>query len=87
MATQEIIEDVEEIIQMWEDGEYDNFKDVIIDCRSVLEELDPVADKEMYDKVMTTLKDATKEFQALVDEDPSVGDYADGLIDPALLEK
>lgn len=87
MSNQETIDDAKEIIQMYEDDEYDNFKDVIMDCRDMLDELSPENDKEVYDKMMAVLKSATQEFQELVDEDPSMAEYAEGLIDPALLEK
>jgi len=82
-----IIEEAKEILQMWEDGDYDNFKDAILDCRNILEELDSEKDKELYDKIMNMLKEATQEFQALIEEDPEMASYAEGLIDLSLLEK
>jgi len=84
-GTDELIEEAKEIIQMWDEDDYDNFKDVIQDCRGALEDL-PQDATNLRTELVRVLTEATTQFQELVDEDPSMADYAEGLIDPAYVK-
>ncbi len=77
--------DAKEIILMWKNDEYDNFKDVIEDCRDMLKVLPKKSD--LREKIVKVLTEATTQFKKLMDEDPSSWANEKYLIDKKYLEK
>lgn len=78
------IEEARECLEMWREGDYDNFKDAIMEFRDLLDEL-PESEATLRKEVRLVLIEATTDAQEMVDEDPSMADYMEGLIDPEFL--
>jgi hypothetical protein len=71
--------DADEILQMWRADEYDNYKDAILDVRSMLAK--PPKDQEArVSRLEKMLAKATRELAKLAAKDPGIAAYARGLI-------
>jgi len=74
-----------QIVTMWDGHDYDNLKDAILDARSALQDFGSRRAKAKTD-LRRVLVEATTQAQTLSDEDPSMAEYLDGLIDPTYLK-
>ena len=77
-------EQVHEVARRWDNGEYDEFRDVILDCRRLLGLAGVAASAELRTIVETVLRSSTTAYKEYIDQDPARRD-TEGLIDDQFL--
>ena len=81
MGKKDLTEQVENLASQWDEGEYDNLKDAIMDCRDLLDEI-PEKEAALREEVQRVLAEATEQAEELADDDPEMEGYLSGLIEP-----
>ena len=80
-----IEEEVHKIANKWDNGEYDDFKVVILDCRRLLKFDEVQKNKQLLMIVEATLRSSTTAYQEFIDQNPSERNDKEGLIDKRYL--
>jgi hypothetical protein len=83
---QEFREMADEVIEMWDNDEYDNHKDAIEDARDLLAEMPKSLAGAYKTRLEAVLAAATQELAEMAAEDPDIADYATGLVAPDDIE-
>ncbi len=71
--------ELKESLEMWKNDEYDNFKDAILESRSLLHDAQRL-DKALIGKAQKHHDEILKEARQLMEDDPVARDYLDGLV-------
>jgi hypothetical protein len=74
------IEEADECLAMWKDDDYDNYKDAILDARSLLRR-PPEDQAKRTARLEKMLARAESELKRLAARDPEIADYARGLVE------
>jgi hypothetical protein len=73
------INDVDQVLHMWRDGDYDNEKDIILDARDLLTR-PPPDEKARIARLEKVLATAESQLRRSALRDPSIAEYAKGLV-------
>ncbi len=77
--SQKFKEEADEVVQMWRDDEYDNYKDALLDVRSLLAEI-PKELPDYQNKLTRLRQQILKQARKDAQEDPVIKEYLKGLI-------
>jgi hypothetical protein len=75
----ELRERAEELVSLWEDGEYEDLKEVVLAARALLDDLPDDTDEQ--ETVTQVLIEATTELKNLAAEDPALAAEVDDVLD------